>query len=112
MRSQRTRARIMPEVGWEWAVAVRSVEGGRAANGQTGSGSSACLRSLPRRPASSVSTAARASHPDTHPPRPPPPPKQATYDLIRAAAAALPPGPLHLVALSGIPLVFPKASRW
>lgn len=35
---------------------------------------------------------------------------QASYELFRRTVAALPPGPLHLVVLSGIPLIFPKAS--
>ncbi|PRW44508.1 plasma membrane [Chlorella sorokiniana] len=33
---------------------------------------------------------------------------QASYELFRRTVAALPPGPLHLVVLSGIPLIFPK----
>ena len=32
-----------------------------------------------------------------------------TYDLLRTTAMALPPQTQHLVVLSGIPLVFPKA---
>ncbi len=36
-------------------------------------------------------------------------PLQASYDLFRRTVAALPPGPLHAVVLSGIPLIFPKA---
>lgn len=35
-------------------------------------------------------------------------PRQATYELLESAVAALPPGPQHLVVLSGVPLVFPK----
>ena len=35
---------------------------------------------------------------------------QASYELFRRVVAGLPQGPLHLVVLSGIPLIFPKAS--
>ena len=35
---------------------------------------------------------------------------QGTYDLLKRTVAALPEGPLHLVVLSGIPVIFPKAS--
>lgn len=32
---------------------------------------------------------------------------QAAYELFEEAVAALPPGPQHLVVLSGVPLIFP-----
>lgn len=35
---------------------------------------------------------------------------QATYDLLKRTVDSLPAGPQHLVVLSGIPLIFPKAS--
>ncbi|EFN58804.1 hypothetical protein CHLNCDRAFT_140598 [Chlorella variabilis] len=34
----------------------------------------------------------------------------ATYDLLKRTVDSLPAGPQHLVVLSGIPLIFPKAS--
>lgn len=35
---------------------------------------------------------------------------QAAYQLFHQTVQELPPGPLHLVALSGVPVIFPKAS--
>lgn len=38
------------------------------------------------------------------------PASQAAYELFNQAVEELPAGPLHLVALSGVPVIFPKAS--
>lgn len=55
--------------------------------------------------------AAAQSTPYCHPCRHPHPASQSAYDLLEGAVASLPPGPQHLVVLSGVPLIFPTVGR-
>lgn len=110
MRSERTKARILPQV-----------RGGLVGNPQRalqGTGS-VCPPSVPGAASHDVATcvckipaaAAAQSTPYCHPCCHPHPASQSAYDLLEGAVASLPPGPQHLVVLSGVPLIFPTVGR-
>ena len=135
MRSQRSKQRIMPQAsqGRGHAAAGRAPPRGRFAMNAapTRRAPSACTLSKtpPRRAALPCETApvAAAACPKNwlalplhslalaplnplHPPAPHPCQPQASYDLLRRTVAGLQEGatPLHLVVLSGVPVIFPK----